>query len=202
MQKEAKMSVCTKVRDWTADDRADVDLVGRALAGDQAAESELLGKYRAIFLGWVCRTFRKGNRWTEDYAQEAAIKLHKVLIEYRPERSPFWSWAHIVAKTAIFTFISKQATERNDVSLDALMDDALPVLLGPEEEHIFLRVREEVENLAPEQRAAVRGPYYDGLSDDELALMLGLPRRRVCYRRRQGMAAIRERLSEVPFTTI
>jgi RNA polymerase sigma factor (sigma-70 family) len=191
------MVACTKVRDWTADDRTDVDLVGRALAGDRAAESELLTKYRAIFLGWVCRTFRKGNRWTEDYAQEAAIKLHKVLGDYRPERSPFWSWAHIVARTAIFTFISKQATERNDVSLDALMDDAVPALLGPEEEHIFLRVREEVENLTPEQRAAVKGPYYDGLSDEELADTLHIPVRRVCYRRKQGKVVLRERLSDV-----
>jgi RNA polymerase sigma factor (sigma-70 family) len=191
------MAACTVVRDRTADNQTDVDLVRRTNAGDRAAESELLTKYRAIFLGWACRSFRKGNRWTEDYAQVATIKLHKVLNGYRPDLSPFWSWAHIVAKSAIFNFISEQASERNDVSLDELMDEAEPALLGPEEEHIFRRVREEVENLVPEQRAAVRGPYYDDLSDEELADRLHIPVRRVCYRRKQGKAVLRERLSDV-----
>ena len=191
------MAACTVVRDRTADNQTDVDLARRVLAGDRAAESELLATYRAIFLGWSRRTFRKGNRWTEDYAQVATIKLFKVLNKYRPELSSFWSWAHIVAKSAIFTFISQQATERNDVSLDELMDDAMPALLGPEEEYIFRRVCEEVENLVPEQRAAVRGPYYDDLSDEEVADRLHIPVRRVCYRRKQGKAVLRVRLSDV-----
>ncbi len=191
------MAVCARVRDWTAYNQTDVDLVRRVLAGDGAAESELLTKYRAIFLGWICRTFRKGNRWNEDYAQVAIIKLYKVLNRYHPEKSPFWSWAHIVGKTAIFTYISKQAAERNEVSLDELMDVAEPALLGPDEEHIFRQVYEEVENLVPEQRAAVRGPYYDGYSDEELADKLHLPVRRVCYRRKQGKAVLRKKLSVV-----
>src|SRR5512143_2965108 len=106
-------------------------------------ERHLLAKYRAVFLLWVVRRFHNGNRWVDDYAQEAIIRVSENLHKYKPGRSAFCSWAHILAKSAIFTFMSRLATERNDVSLDALVDDAIPALLGPEEEYAYLRVCEE-----------------------------------------------------------
>jgi RNA polymerase sigma factor (sigma-70 family) len=195
------MAVSATVRDRTAENRSDTALVLRARDGDKAAEEELYYKYHTQFLCWIRRWLRH-KEWAPDFADAAIAKLFEVLPQYKPELSAFSSWAFIVAKTNVIKLIHDLGTERNDVSADELLDEVLPALTGPEDDFVVSRVREEVAHLNGEQRAAVGGQFFEGRTDEELAAELSIPRRRVCYRRQQGLAAMRDRLSDVPFTSI
>jgi RNA polymerase sigma factor (sigma-70 family) len=195
------MAAHALARERAAENRFDVALVLRVLAGDRAAEVELYHKYHTRFLNWIRRWLRH-KEWADDFAEEAVIQLFQVLPQYRPELSSFSTWAHRVAYTKVMKCIRDLHTERDDVSADDLFLEFLPALTGPEDDYVASRLHEEVACLEREQRAAVGGPYFDGLNDTELAARLRMPRRRVCYRRRQGMAALRRRLKYVPFTSI
>jgi len=195
------MSVTVTVRDRTAENRSDAALVMRALAGDEAAFDELLFKYRDKFLCWI-RPWLRYNLWVDEFADEAIADLVEVLCQYKPELSAFSSWAFIVMRTSVIKSIARVAANRNDISAIELLDEALPALTGPEDDFISSRLHEEVANLDPEQRAAVNGEFFEGRTDEDLAAELAIPRRRVSYRRQQGLAALRDRLSDVAFTSI
>jgi RNA polymerase sigma factor (sigma-70 family) len=196
------MVALTTVRLRTADARSDESLWQRAVAGDRDALEKLLTKYRAIFALWVNRVFRGGNRWNEDYAQEATIRVFKKLNKYRPERAAFCTWAHVVGRSAIFSFIKKHASERYDVSLDVLWEDAVATLRGPEEEYAFLRLCEEGEKLESQRYAAVGGHFYEDKADKQIGVEQHMETRRVNYRRHQGLRSMKKGLSEVPFMSI
>ena len=187
-------------RNRDADNRRDAELVRRAQAWDKAAQTELFLKYHAVFADWARRRFRS-KQWLDNYTDAATDRVFEVLDQYDPKRSAFCSWAHRVAIVAIFKFIRDMGTERDDVSIDEMMDDALPALLGPEEEYVYRLVYEEVAGLEFEQSVAVGG-HAAGYSDEELAEWLQIPRRQVCYRRQQGKAALKLRLAEVLFTSV
>ncbi len=196
------MAVCTAVPNRTTVGRTDLELYQRAIAGDRDALEALLTKYRAVFLLWVRRTFRTDNRWTDDCAQEAIIRLWKKLALYRTGKSAFSSWAHVVGKSAVYSFRRKHKHEQLEVTLDAPWAERLQVLLGPEELYIYQQVRAEVERLEPEQWAAVTGHHYEGRKDKEISKVTGIERRKVCYRRKQGERRITRGLVDVPFTSI
>jgi RNA polymerase sigma factor (sigma-70 family) len=187
-------------RNRDADNRRDAELVRRAQAWDKAAQDALFNKYHAVFESWTRRRFHS-KQWLDNYTDAATARVFEVLDRYDPKRSAFCSWAHHVAIVAIFKFIRDMGTERDDVSIDEMMDDALPALLGPEEEYVYRLVYEEVAGLEFEQRVAVEG-HEAGYSDEELAEWLNIPRRQVCYRRKQGKAALKLRLSRALFTPI
>ena len=195
------MAICAAVRDRAAEDRDDTALVLRARAGDEAAIKELRSKYHALFLSWIRRKL-----WDKDLAHDLAdgaiAELFEVLDQYKPELSPFSAWAFIVAKTCVIKLMLVLGTERHDVTPVELLDEFMPALTGPADDFVTSRVREEVANLSPEQQVAVNGWFFEGRTDEEMAAELSIPRRRVNYRRQQGLAVLRDRLSDVPFTSI
>jgi RNA polymerase sigma factor (sigma-70 family) len=198
---EASVTTGTRVRDRAEENRKDVALVLRARDGDQTAFDELHHKYRGNFLRWI-RPWIRCNLWEDELADAALAELLKVLNQYKPELSAFSSWAFIVMKTSVIKSIAKLATNRNDVSADEFLEEMLPALTGPDDDFVVARLHEEVANLAPEQRVAVNGEYFEGRTDEDLAAELSIPRRRVSYRRQQGLATMRKRLSDVAFTSI
>jgi RNA polymerase sigma factor (sigma-70 family) len=194
------VAVHRTVHDRTVENQCDTALVLRACDWDEAAQAELYHKYHDQFLTWIRRWLRH-KEWATDFADAAIAQLFEVLPQYKPELSSFRTWAYRVAYTGVIKYIRDLHTERDDVSADDLFLEFLPALTGPEQDYAARRLREEVANLVPEQRAAVGGPL-DGLTDVELSALLSIPKRRVCYRRRQALAELRKRLIDVARTWI
>lgn len=195
------MAVATGVRDRESENRYVVGLVLRAQAGDSEAESELDAIYRPRFERWV-RRWLKNPFWHDDLVQVALNRLLRKLHQYKPERSAFNSWAFRVAKCAMLNEIARLDARRVMLSLDIDWMELKPALFGPEDDYVAHRAQEAVDKLEPEKRLAINGPLKDGLTDVEIARQLGIPARRVSYRRQQGLREAREALSEIPFTSI
>jgi len=195
------MAAYTKVRDRSAGNCRDIALVLRARDGDIAAFESLYLKYRKLIVCWV-RTWLRYEEWVDEFTDDAINVLRSKLPEYRSERASFCSWAYRVARSAAIKHARVVGTKLAVVPIDLLMEDELPAFYGPEYDFLSSRVEEEVIRLEPEQRAAVYGYFYEGKTDDEIAEELHIPRRRVCYRRRQGLAVLRKRLSDVFFKSI
>ena len=195
------MAVAARIRDHAEGNNRDDALIQSIRAGDGAAYDELWYKYHNLFINWVRRWVRC-PAWEQECADQAVAVLFEVLPKYQPGRSSFCSWAHMVGRSAIIKHIHQLSIDRDDVPVDEMITDMLPTLSGPEDDYVRSRVTEELSRLEPEQQAAVNGAYFDDRSDSELSAELSIPRRRVCYRRQQGLASLRERLSDVPLTTI
>jgi RNA polymerase sigma-70 factor, ECF subfamily len=190
------MAAYTRVRDRSAGNSCDAALVLRARDGDIVAFDSLYRKYHKLIVCWV-REWLRCESWVDEFTDQAIVVLRKELPGYRPDGASFCSWAYRVAKSATIKHARTLGLNRDEVAFDLLGEDALVDPMGPEDAYVAKRVREEVENLDFVQRAALRGPFYDGLSDEELADELHLPVRRVCYRRKQAKSVLRKRLSDV-----
>ncbi len=195
------MAVAVRVRDRTEGNNRDNALILRIRAGDETAYAELWHKYHRIFLDWVRRWLRFPE-WEEECADHAVAVLFKELPEYVPGRSAFCSWAHMVGRSAIIKHIHDLSIDRDDFPYDEIVDDMVPALTGPVDDFMNGMVHEEVEQLEPQQRAAVGGHFFEDKTDGEIAEEQHVPRRRVNYRRQQGLASLRKRFSGVLYTWI
>jgi len=195
------MAACTVIHDRTVGNRCDTALVLRARDGDIDAFNSLYHKDHKLIVCWV-RSWLRYEEWVDECTDDAIAVLSRKLPQYRPERASFCSWAYRVARTAVIKHVRVLGISRVDVPIDLLMEDDLLAFFGPEFDFLSRRVEEEVKRLEPEQRAAVYGYFYEGKTDEEIAEELHIPRRRVCYRRKQGLVELRRRLSDVPFTSI
>jgi RNA polymerase sigma factor (sigma-70 family) len=195
------MAACTKVRDRVEENRSDVSLVGLAVGGDAIAWERLDDRYRALYRQWI-RNWLKHRQWLDDCTATAVNELYRKLPQYKPALSAFATWAYRVARTRCIKFVRDYRTNREVVSTDEPSFESIPALHGPEHDHIMRRVHDEVAKLEPEQRRAVEGHFFEGLSDEELEEELHIPRRQVCYRRKQGLAILKRQLADVLFTSI
>jgi RNA polymerase sigma-70 factor, ECF subfamily len=195
------MATCTAVPPRTADHETEADQVRRAQAGDEAAIGIIYNRYRIQYRVWFAR-YLTHKEWVPEFADAAAAALYEALPQFNGELSGFKTWAYRIGYTGVIKYVRKLKTERNDVSLTDMIVATLPALRSPELDYIYTRLHEEVEKLPYEQRVAVKGWFFEGYSDREISEVYGIPRRRVCYRRKQGLAALAERLADVALMLI
>jgi len=190
------MAVVAQFRLRESDKRLESVLLARVQSGDIEAGAELRERFRTR-LHERLRHWLWNRQWADDLAAEGADAVRECLGEYKSDRASFNTWANRVAFSSIMKRISKLGLDRNDVRLDELVANLLPAVGGPEHAHIIARLREEVERLEPVRRAVIRGTFFEEKSDPELAVELHLPRRQVCYRRKQALRDLEKRLRDV-----
>jgi RNA polymerase sigma-70 factor (ECF subfamily) len=190
-------------------------LIDRALAGDEAAYSEIVSLYKGKVAATVYSIL--GRDYVEEVSHETFIRAFNSLKKYRSESS-FYTYLIKIAVNLcrdeirrkkirrIFSFTeifgrsddddssggSRRSTEQDQARADVSVD---PANVYDADETIQI-VREEMENLTSVLRDAVTLREIDQLSYSEIAKMLkisvGTAKTRV-FRARQ---VLRDRLSE------
>ncbi len=162
----------------------DLILVDRAVAGDQKAFAELMGRYRdAIYFMLLKMVNNKSD--AEDLTIEAFGKAFKNLSQYSPSFA-FSTWLFKIASNNCIDYLRKKRT--NIISLDGGMNDeneiepTIPIKdtnLDPEEnlirEQIVTLMRTVVTKLKPRYRILIEKRYFQELSYEEISLELDLP---------------------------
>ena len=171
----------------------DLELVERARDGDPAAFRDLVVRHQrrvyAVALGIV-----KDRDLAWDVSQEAFVRVHTHLEGFRDESS-FATWVHrITAHLAIDALRRERPGRRNDVAdvpEESLRDAAPGVLataLGTDPQETVLRrelsdrIGEALDQLPEAHRAILVLREMDGLSYEELAERLGIPKGTVMSR--------------------
>lgn len=162
----------------------DLELVARAVDGDQKAYAELMGRYRdAIFFMLLKMVNNKSD--AEDLTIEAFGKAFKNLQQYSPNFA-FSTWLFKIASNNCIDYLRKKRT--NFVSIDGgnsedkeneptihLKDD----LPDPEENLIKDQkaslMRTVVTKLKPRYRTLIELRYFKEYSYEEIAEELDLP---------------------------
>jgi RNA polymerase sigma-70 factor (ECF subfamily) len=171
----------------------DLELVEGARGGDPEAFRELVVRYQrrvyAVALGIV-----KDRDLAWDVSQEAFVRVHQHLAEFREEPS-FGTWVHrITARVAIDVLRKERPSRRSDVAdvPEAVLREAAPgvlaTALGTDPQETVLRgelsgrLNEALGALPDVHRTILVLRELDGLSYEELAERLGIPRGTVMSR--------------------
>ncbi len=172
----------------------DLELVERARAGDPEAFRELVVRHQrrvyAVAFGIV-----KDRDLAWDVSQDAFVRVHGHLAEFRDEAS-FSTWLHrIVARLAIDALRKERPARRNDVAdvPEAVLREAAPGVLGtalgtdPQEtvlrRELSSRMTEALAQLPDLHRSILVLREMEGLSYEELAERLSIPKGTVMSRR-------------------
>jgi len=185
---------------------SDESLVAAHIAGDQAAFCELVRRYGDGVLGYLFRM--TGNRsQAEDLFQETFKRVHEKAHTFRGGR--FKSWLFTIATrmaidsgrrrrlTVISLDQADDCDEENPSQARALADDnaASPADEMVKEEQ-KQQVRRAVEALPVKQRATLILAYYQQLSYQEVAQVMGCSIGTVKTQMSRALAALARKLPD------
>ncbi len=160
----------------------DLELVGRAIAGDQKAYAELLSRYRdSIYFMLLKMVNNKSD--AEDLTIEAFGKAFKNIRQYSPNYA-FSTWLFKIASNNGIDFLRRKRGFIVSIDGDEQKEDSKPMTvidegLDPAEAMIKSQiadlVRTVVQKLKPRYRTLVEMRYFQELSYEEIATQLDLP---------------------------
>jgi RNA polymerase sigma-70 factor (ECF subfamily) len=169
----------------------DEDLLVSVGDGDRGAFEVLYRRYARAMLGLALR--RLGDRGrAEDAVQEAFAAIWRSAKSYRPERGPGAPWLYAVARNAI-SDRGRARTETPTQVPEEVSPDP-----GPDERAhqgwLAWRVHRALDGLPENERRLIELAYWGGLSQSEIAEMLGIPLGTVKTRTRSALMRLADDL--------
>jgi RNA polymerase sigma factor (sigma-70 family) len=174
------------------------ELVERARRGDHGAYAALVREHEQAAFRVAYVVLGGSSADAEDVAQEAFVKAYRALGRFR-SGAPFRPWLlRIVGNEARNhrrasgrrTFHQGRAHALEPVRTESAADDEL---LRRESRRDLLAA---VDRLPAGERTAILARYFVGLTDEETAAALGVPRATVKVRAWRGLNRLRRELGE------
>jgi RNA polymerase sigma-70 factor, ECF subfamily len=165
----------------------DEDLLERVGRRDRDAFEVLYRRYSRSMLGLALR--RLGDRGrAEDALQETFSAIWRAAKTYRPERGPAAPWLFAVARNSI----SDRGRARREPPAEA--PDEASDEAGPDEQAeqswLAWRVHSALETLPDHERRLIELAYWSGLSQSEIANLVGIPLGTVKTRTRSALTRL------------
>lgn len=152
-------------------DKDEQALIARSLSDDHHAYGELVERYKnAIY--HHCFAIVRNEDVAEDIAQETFITAYYKLNLYNPTYR-LSTWLFKIATNKALTWLKRASRE---VALDdELVARVASTHPGPDVTAQYSELRLAVAKLQPNHRAVVSLHYWQGLSYQEAAIVLGVP---------------------------
>jgi len=176
----------------------DVELVIKTRAGDQSAFAELVRRYQKIVYRIVARIVRDPDD-ADEVAQITFVKAYRSLHRFR-EDLIFHPWLYRIAVNASLTHLERRKREKK-IEISQVPEGALPHPAhyeSPLEEtgrkELLARVEAALESIPAEQKLVFLLRVVEGLSYEEIAQTLEIPKGTVMSRLSRAREALRDRL--------
>jgi len=140
----------------------DLDLITRFLAGEVNAFERLFRKYQCPLFS-VCRQFFGNIEDAEDVLQDAFLQIYKDLRRFKG-RSTFFTWAYSVTVHACLTRARHRKSRDKTPAIEIRVTAPDP---------FRQQVRDAVLTLPDRFRMVIILQYYQELSQEEIARVLG-----------------------------
>ncbi|WP_372743087.1 RNA polymerase sigma factor RpoE [Neptunomonas sp.] len=169
----------------SSENQTDIDqqLVERVQAGDKRAFDLLVGKYQHKIIGLVGR-YVYDHHEAMDIAQEAFIKAYRALPRFRGD-SAFYTWLYRIAINTAKNHLVSRSRRAPDVDVDVADaeyfdgGDELRELENPENslfrDELELVVKKALDQLPQDLRSALTLREFDGMSYEDIALVMDCP---------------------------
>ncbi len=172
---------------------SDEALLLRVARSDRDAFETLYHRYVRSIFGLALRRLRDRSQ-AEEVTQETFTAVWRSAASYRPERGSAGGWLYTVARNAIVDRMRRSG--RLDTGAE-LPDLASPEG-GPDERaeqaDRAWRVHRALAELNPNERQVIELAYWSGLSQSEMASLLGQPLGTVKTRTRNALARLADAL--------
>lgn len=181
----------------------DRELLGRYLAGDSSAMSQLIERHSRRVRDYI-RMMVKDHDLAEDIFQDTFIKVVRVIDEGRyVDNGKFLSWVLRIAHNQVIDYFRSRKQQKSVSESDAGYDvlgtlrfaekSVEDRLMGEQTER---EIRALVELLPAEQRDVVRMRYYHNLSFKEIAEQTGVSINTALGRMRYALINLRRLIQE------
>jgi RNA polymerase sigma-70 factor (ECF subfamily) len=161
--------------------RSDAELARDARSGSETAYRELVARYAAPAVNFIYR-FVHDRALAEDLAQEGFLRVYQRLNTYDPDRK-FSSWFFQVLRNVTIDYL--RVNRLPTASLDALQEEGHQAAAvdresaSPEElagrGELASAVGAALSRIRPDYREVVVLRYQEGLTQPEIAEILGVP---------------------------
>ena len=165
------------------------------LNGDANAYSLLVNRYKDLVFTLALRMM-KHREEAEEVAQDSFIKAYRSLDKFKGD-SKFSTWMYRVTYNTCLDRLKKNKRKQNTVAIDEFtehkvktIDNALDKI---EKEERQLAIRQCLDQLSSEDNYLLTLYYFDELSLDEIAKIIGLKPNNVkvkLYRSRKRLATV------------
>jgi len=171
----------------------DVDLIQRVAGGDEDAFLALYDRHVSRVYGLTMHILHD-PMLAEEATQDTFLKVWSRARQYLAERGPFLPWLLTIARRVALDRLRLES-RRPAVSDSKDPDDTwymIPDLDSVTDESRWRSLYFAVQELPIEQRQVIDLAYYQGLSQSEIAEVLGWPLGTVKTRIRSAMEKLRE----------
>lgn len=175
----------------------DSELVGRIAAGDTAALAELYDRYAGLLLALGRRVLNDASD-AEEVLQEVFLQVWNQAARYERSRSSVSTWLTLITRSrAIDRLRTRQVSER---TVNTLQQQNPSRHTSPEGMGSVLslqrrkRLRQELQELPPEQAQVLDLAFYQGMTQSEIAQEIGIPLGTVKTRALLAMKKLRKAL--------
>ncbi|MBX6752909.1 MAG: sigma-70 family RNA polymerase sigma factor [Thermorudis peleae] len=164
------------------------------------ALAQLYDRYAAAVYS-LARMITRDDGAAEDVTQEVFLRLWQAPELYVPERGPFAPWLLRVTRNRALDWVRQR--RRGTASLAVMIDEHGIEPVGGGEDPAALaertilaeHVRQALAELEPSQRQVLELAYFAGLTQREMADMLGIPLGTVKTRVRTGLRRLADLLT-------
>lgn len=175
----------------------DNQLISKVVDGDQGAFLALYDRYSSRVYTLILRMMND-EMLTEEVLQETFLRLWSRAGQYISERGSLLTWLLAIARrTALerLRFESHRPSLSDGNEPSSLLE-RIPEPASTSEEARWRSLYLAVQSLPEGQRKLIELAYYQGLSQSEIAEVLGLPLGTVKTRLRAGMLRLRQQWLE------
>jgi RNA polymerase sigma-70 factor (ECF subfamily) len=170
----------------------DGTLIARVARGDEQALLELYDRYASRVYALALRILRE-PMMAEEAVQDTFFKVWNHAREYQPQRGALQIWLLTIARRTALDRLRLEA--RRPLLSDATDPEELwrsiPDAGSTEDEARWRSLYLTVQTLPPEYRVVIELAYYQGLSQSQIAAVLGWPLGTVKTRLREAMQRLR-----------
>jgi RNA polymerase sigma-70 factor (ECF subfamily) len=169
-------------------------IVSAATAGDEAAFTQLVERYRGELQVHAYRMLGSLDD-AQDAVQEAFLGVWRAADRFIAERAKPSTWLLTLVHRRAVDLVRREQRRR----AEPLRPDTEAGAEPADEAEVAMRretIREALRELPPEQREAIELAYYGGYTQSELAERLGQPLGTIKSRMFTGLSRLRELLGE------
>jgi RNA polymerase sigma-70 factor (ECF subfamily) len=161
--------------------QSDAELARDALSGSEAAYRELVTRYATAAVNFIYR-FTRDRALAEDLAQEGFLRVYQRLKTYDPERK-FSSWFFQVLRNITIDYLrvnrlptsSLDELEEEGHRAAAIDRESASPEQAAEQNELAVAMGTALSKIRPEYREVVVLRYQEGLTQPEIAEILGMP---------------------------
>lgn len=176
----------------------DSALIGRMMAGDEAALSALYDRYAAMLFGMLARILRD-QQAAEEVLQDLFLQLWRNAAQFDATRGSLPAWLMVIGRNRA---ISRLRGRRDREVLEEEEGDFANTFASSqniEDETVRAELARNISaalaQLPVEQRQAVELAYFEGMTQSEIASRTGIPLGTVKTRVRTAMQTLRQILA-------